>query len=606
LYAGYPSGKTLKDILYHRLSKSEKRHVRKSHDLPKLAEEFVSVKQGSRNELIRLLEEEFLIKLPKSTEYHDKIANIPHFNTIITTNYDSLFEIAYKGNVQVIFSPQKVSYINHKLPQIFKVHGDLSIPESIIITNSDYNRFFQEGTENDNLWTVVKERLITKNILFLGYNIEDPNIEVIFNKITEELQSHRKECFLVAPSLPPLKRNILQAKAISYINKKAETFIDELLVNLNKNIIKDHEDGVVSTDTFSKYLLSHDVLFDLKPVNNKFRAGAFRGANDSVKSRLNFTVESTRQFYNEFNDFIIGKNVGQVVIDSKNIRSSDFKIGDIGIPYLDDSVKIILKSIPRKKLNIDIKFDNGFDFENLPIEIYGNDPFYEIHCKLKSAVLILKLELKDKGSSVNLDYQHNKVCSKINQEILELSFMENLFGGVEFRVFWDNTNKFIKQSVPYQKHFSDFANFFLGYFQNLRLVENHFKVRFSTIDISEINEKTVEVLKEIVDVIKSNKLKYTWKGIMEATLFNDSDEIINSLKNIGNENALVVANEREETKITLHGQLVNLGFKQVQVESPYVVNLETVLKNRMKDIQVASKTSKIIVSYNSEPSPINQ
>ena len=50
------------------------------------------------------------------------------------------------------------------------------MPDFIIITKSDYDNFLGNKREEDILWTVIKEKIATKNILFIGYNLEDSNI----------------------------------------------------------------------------------------------------------------------------------------------------------------------------------------------------------------------------------------------------------------------------------------------------------------------------------------------------------------------------------------------------------------------------------------------
>ena len=198
LYAGFPSGKDLGSILVENLTKTEKLNINVNLPLPDLAEEFYRLKGNNKNTLIRILIDTFKNKQPKSTEYHEKLSIIPHFKTIITTNYDTLIEDAFKQKGQVIISSKQIAYLEKEKTQIFKVHGDLSEPDSIIITKSDYNNFFKDNSENDVYWTVIKERLSTKNVLFLGYNLEDPNVSVIFDRITDALGSNRKECFLVS------------------------------------------------------------------------------------------------------------------------------------------------------------------------------------------------------------------------------------------------------------------------------------------------------------------------------------------------------------------------------------------------------------------------
>lgn len=194
--AGYPSGKELCEILLHNLPKSEKELINNNLLLPDLAEEIYRIKGNNRNSIIRILKKTYLDIKPKTTECHDKIALIPHFKTILTTNYDKLLEDSFGDKAQLILSNNHIPYFEKNKTEIFKVHGDLTLPESIIITKSDYNNFFTLNKEDDIYWTVIKERLSTKSVLFIGYNLEDPNISVIFEKIFNTLGSHRKRMLL--------------------------------------------------------------------------------------------------------------------------------------------------------------------------------------------------------------------------------------------------------------------------------------------------------------------------------------------------------------------------------------------------------------------------
>lgn len=226
LYAGYPSAKRLAEILIENLTSKEKERIDINIPLPELAEEFYRLKGNNKNSLLQILNETFQ-KKAESTDTHDRLAIIPHFSTIITTNYDSLFEDSYGQKAQKIYKTTQIPYINNKKTQIFKIHGDLSEPESIILTKSDYNKFFKDNEDNGTFWSVIRERLATKAVLFLGYNLEDPNVSVIFDRITDSLGENRKECFLVAPKLPQHKANNLIKKGIHYIDSTAEEIISE-------------------------------------------------------------------------------------------------------------------------------------------------------------------------------------------------------------------------------------------------------------------------------------------------------------------------------------------------------------------------------------------
>ena len=164
LYAGYPSGKQLTEILFENLSEEEKQEVSKDLSLPDLAEKIYRLRLNKKNAIFQVLRDTILYHTPLSTEYHDKLATIPHFKTIITTNYDPLFEKAYGSTGQVFILPKDLPYLDDKKVHIFKAHGDFSVPDSIIITNSDYNHFFEKKTENDVYWTAIKNKFLSKRV----------------------------------------------------------------------------------------------------------------------------------------------------------------------------------------------------------------------------------------------------------------------------------------------------------------------------------------------------------------------------------------------------------------------------------------------------------
>lgn len=70
LYAGYPTGSKLKDILYNSLSNEEKDEINKDNNLVEFAEEYSQIR--SRNSLIRILKKVFIETEPTSLKIHEK------------------------------------------------------------------------------------------------------------------------------------------------------------------------------------------------------------------------------------------------------------------------------------------------------------------------------------------------------------------------------------------------------------------------------------------------------------------------------------------------------------------------------------------------------
>lgn len=101
---------------------------------------------------------------------------------IITTNYDCLLENetdeyrAFVGQEELVFSAIQ------GWAEIYKIHGSITNPESIIITESDYT-YFQEYCPYlaSKLMTIFMEY----PIIFMGYSLNDANVRMILRSIVK-------------------------------------------------------------------------------------------------------------------------------------------------------------------------------------------------------------------------------------------------------------------------------------------------------------------------------------------------------------------------------------------------------------------------------------
>ena len=71
------------------------------------------------------------------------------------------------------------------------------------------------------------------------------------------------------------------------------------------------------------------------------------------------------------------------------------------------------------------------------------------------------------------------------------------------------------------------------------------------------------------------------------------------------EETLVVANEQIKTEVTLHGQTLTLGYKQIRIENPYIINLQELINKNADEMKLGSKSERLIVSYASTLNPQN-
>lgn len=151
--------------------------IKDGDDLPLLAQYIVNSNTGNRNIISEAVHKTFGKDYP-TNRYHDILSNYP-VNTVWTTNYDNLLEKAFSDyNPRVIISEDSLLHpYSPSGVDIIKLHGDATnAAKTIVLTREDYFKYF---LKNPMLTQRLKEAIINKSILFLGYSYQDTDIQQI-------------------------------------------------------------------------------------------------------------------------------------------------------------------------------------------------------------------------------------------------------------------------------------------------------------------------------------------------------------------------------------------------------------------------------------------
>ncbi|TES56208.1 hypothetical protein E2L07_05870 [Halalkalibacterium halodurans] len=108
----------------------------------------------------------------------------------ITTNYDTLLEQLFNLPKESIFigQPQLFNPNSLDLGELYKIHGCVTDPNNIVITEHDYKNF----KNNAKLFTAKLLTLISENpVIFIGYSIDDPNMQQILSDLVSCLSSEQ-------------------------------------------------------------------------------------------------------------------------------------------------------------------------------------------------------------------------------------------------------------------------------------------------------------------------------------------------------------------------------------------------------------------------------
>jgi hypothetical protein len=123
------------------------------------------------------------------------------FPLVITTNYDQLFENALaaagKQPRVAVYTPNLEATTDYRdptpeSPVVFKIHGDISRPETIVITDEDYIQFALRMSNKDPYDPVpltLKFFLTGWTTLFLGYSLLDYNLRLLFKTLRWKIDS---------------------------------------------------------------------------------------------------------------------------------------------------------------------------------------------------------------------------------------------------------------------------------------------------------------------------------------------------------------------------------------------------------------------------------
>lgn len=183
--AGAPMANAIVTSLKESMPVDIKDDFRDETHLDLISEEYEQI--YGRESLINKLEEIFKF-MPTDTSDHTCLTKIPHIRHIITTNYDTLIEDAFgPDNCYVVRTTDDCVNLPKDKTIIYKIHGDFTKKDNIILTKQDYTNFFSSNNE-PLLWKYIQSHILTNDMLFIGYSLEDSNIFTLIQEIRKQVK----------------------------------------------------------------------------------------------------------------------------------------------------------------------------------------------------------------------------------------------------------------------------------------------------------------------------------------------------------------------------------------------------------------------------------
>jgi hypothetical protein len=107
---------------------------------------------------------------------------------IITTNYDNLMDAMFPRFDKYIGQEELIFANITGIGEIYKIHGSVTVPESLVLTSRDYKEFEEKSAY---LISKLLTIFLEYPIIFLGYSLNDRNIRNIFSTISNCLSQEK-------------------------------------------------------------------------------------------------------------------------------------------------------------------------------------------------------------------------------------------------------------------------------------------------------------------------------------------------------------------------------------------------------------------------------
>lgn len=239
----------------------------------------------------------------------DVIFNLlPHH--IITTNYDSLLEDSQNVNSQLYTVVCQDSDLLSKSNEryILKMHGDLELPETIVLKESDYLDYEQK---HPLISTFIRSLLVNHTFLFLGYSLNDYNLNLIIGWINYFRKYHgveQRPCnFLIDSKAPSVyEQSRLKDKSIYIIDLSSlpsdlenSIEIPEALTNSVGRKLYSYLHCISNPTVFHKYVPLETRLIDKYQQLNSYNKIAYRDLINIHPLGRTELIASTLIFYDQ-------------------------------------------------------------------------------------------------------------------------------------------------------------------------------------------------------------------------------------------------------------------------------------------------------------------
>jgi hypothetical protein len=151
--------------------------------------------------------------------------------TVITTAYDALLEQACQQAglaLNRVIRGGDVRFASPDRPTLLKLYGDTQQPDTLVVTDRDHSNLLA-SREREELVDEVKRAFRRNTVLFLGYDLADPDFRFLFDQVAES--RFARTAYAAWPGLPPADIEMWRDRGIVILPVEATAVVSALAGN---------------------------------------------------------------------------------------------------------------------------------------------------------------------------------------------------------------------------------------------------------------------------------------------------------------------------------------------------------------------------------------
>jgi len=188
--------------------------------------------EKGRQALVQFLRDQLEELGDEPQQAHRLIAGLTGCDVLVTTCLDRQLERAFGeaerplgvviGNVDVAFEDERKS-------QLYKLRGSVERADSLVLTEDDYETFFEDQAS---ISVVLQGYLARKTTLFVGYDLADLHFKRLYRKVTAPLDGYARRAYAFGESPSPRVCRWCERHGVQVVEIDATAFLEELAEQL--------------------------------------------------------------------------------------------------------------------------------------------------------------------------------------------------------------------------------------------------------------------------------------------------------------------------------------------------------------------------------------